>query len=169
LTKLGLAFVVVIAFVIVLLITFSIKGPIFEPPYLGFLLQSIFVLGSSIAIALVSARAYLNSGSLNVLLLGSAILISGLASTTAGWAVALSANESATIGNIGVFVSSFTILVSAIFTLSGIGSNGSGNRKSTLITTYIISLLVILTVALLADFDLTPIFATQIGPTLITL
>ncbi len=146
---------------------FSFRGPVFEPPYLEFILQAIFVLGSSIAISIISARAYLSSGSLNVLFLGIAILISGLSSTTAAWAVALSANESVTIGNIGIFISSFIILISSIFTLTGIGSNGTNNRKLILITTYVISLFVVGTVALLADFDLMPVFLTQAGPTLV--
>jgi PAS domain S-box-containing protein len=167
LTKLGLILVVAVAFAIVLMVAFNFKGPVFEPPYLEFILQAVFVLGSSIAITIISARAYLNSGSLNVLFLGIAILISGLSSTTAAWAVALSANESVTIGNIGIFISSFIILLSSIFTLSGIGSNGTNNRKLVLVTSYIISLFVVGTVALLADFDLMPVFLTQSGPTVV--
>lgn len=166
-TKLGLILVMALAFAIVLMVTFNFKGPVFEPPYLEFILQAVFVLGSSIAITIISARAYLNSGSLNVLFLGIAILISGLSSTTAAWAVALSANESVTIGNIGIFISSFIILLSSIFTLSGIGSNGTNNRKLILVTSYIISLFVVGAVALLADFDLMPVFLTQAGPTLV--
>ena len=154
-----------VAFAIMLMATFYDKGPVFEPPYLQFILQAIFVLGSSIAITVISSRAYLSSGSFNVLLIGSAILISGLSSTTAAWAVTLSANESVTIGNIGIFISSFVILLSAIFTLSGIGSYGTANRKATLIITYTISLFLVLTVALLADFDIWPTFLSSSGPT----
>ena len=168
-TKHGLIPVVAFALSIVLLFVFNIRGSVFDPPYLQFILQVIFVFGSSIAIVVISARAYLGSGSLNVLLLGSAVLISGLASTIAAWAVSLSANEAVTIGNVGILISSFIMLLSAIFTLTGTESNVNVNRKAILVAVYFASLFLTGVLGLLAGFDLMPDFLTPTGPTLVRL
>ena len=169
LTRLGIIPVVAIAISIAIIVIFNIAEHVFNPPYLQFILQVFFVFGSSIAIAVISARAYLGSGSLNVLLLGSAVLISGLASTIASWTVSLSANEAATIGNVGILFSSFVILLSAIITLAGTKSNGNVNRKAILATGYLASLFLVGIIGVLAGFGLMPVFLTATGPTLVRL
>jgi hypothetical protein len=112
--KLGLIPIFIFIAAIATFVLFGVKGPTLDPPYLQFILQAVFLFGACIAVAVISARAYLVSGSINILLLGSAILVSGLSSTIASWAVILSANEAVTIGNLGILVSAFIILLSAI-------------------------------------------------------
>ena len=167
LTKLGIIPVIGFAISIAIIVIFNLVEPAFDPPYVQFILQAIFVFGSSIAIAVVSAKAYLDSGSLNVLLLGSAVLISGLASTTASWTVILSANEAATIGNVGILISSFVILLSAAITLSGTQSNSNVNGKAVLVAVYLASLFLVAITGVLAGFGFMPDFLTQSGPTLL--
>ena len=81
----GLAPVIAIAVVIGFLAFFNAGGPVYNPPYAAFILTLIFVLVIDIAVAFVSARAYLRSGSLNIVLLGAAILITGMATMFAIW------------------------------------------------------------------------------------
>ncbi len=81
----GLMLVVVIAILMGSLAFFDAGGPVYNPPYLAFILTLVFVLLIDIAVAVVSARAYLRSGSLNIVLLGAAILITGLSTMFAIW------------------------------------------------------------------------------------
>lgn len=81
----GLILVVVITILIGSLAFINAGGPIYNPPYLAFILTLIFVLVIGIVVVVVSARAYLRSGSLNIVLLGAAVLITDLATMFAIW------------------------------------------------------------------------------------
>jgi signal transduction histidine kinase len=168
-TTIGFIPIAVLLISLVLLVTLNIDIGVFDPPYLQFILQAIFVLASSIVITIASARAYLGSGSLNILLLGSAVFISGLASTVASWAVNLSANEAAIIGNIGILISSFVMLLSAIVTLIGTNAVDNANRKKVLVAVYLSAPILFGFVSAFAAFNLMPVFLSATGPTSVRL
>ena len=58
----GLIPVVAIAILIGILAFFDAGGPVYNPPYVTFILTLLFVLVIGIAVAVVSARAYLDQG-----------------------------------------------------------------------------------------------------------
>lgn len=144
---------------------------VFEQPFIAFSLQIIFVLGTSIAIAIISAKSYVNSGAVNVLLLGSAILVSGIASTVSFWTLTsiisptLTANEVFTIDNLGLLFSSTILLASAITTVTGFGLSVAVHRKLVLLLTYGLCLFGVGVLSWTAAFDLMPVFLSTNGPT----
>ncbi|MHB0999241.1 MAG: PAS domain S-box protein [Armatimonadota bacterium] len=166
-------FILVVAFAILVgfLAIVGVGGPVLEPSYLALVFHIVFVFGASIAIAVVSARGYLRSGSLNVALLGASLLISGLASTISIWALVpgiwptLLINEAIAIGNIGILIGAFVQFLSAVVTWSAFGTTDVERRKAILVTIYFISLLSIAILVNLAALGLTPIFLTPAGPT----
>jgi PAS domain S-box-containing protein len=128
-------------------------------------------LVTGLAVAVVSAISYLRSGSFNVLLLGSSLLVSGLALTISSLALdpivppTISPNQAVTIGNIGLLVASIIMLIGAITTWSGRGANSQANRKIVLATTYFAFVLLVIAITVAAASNLTPPFLTSAGPT----
>ncbi|MCW3994674.1 MAG: ATP-binding protein [Candidatus Bathyarchaeota archaeon] len=167
--KIGLLSIIAFALAIAVILFFNVREPVFDPPYLQFILHAFFVFGSSIAIAVISVRAYLASGAINVLLLGSAIFVSGLSSTIASWTVSLSVNEAVTIGNAGIFFSSILVLASAITTMAAKSYEGDNDRKKILAAIYLFCLFLVVAISLAAVNGLTPVFLTPAGPTSIRL
>jgi PAS domain S-box-containing protein len=116
----GLIPVVILLVLIISMVVLDYNGPGSNQPYLAFVLQLILVFGVSILLSIVSARAYLLSGSFNVLLPGIALLISGTLLIIAQWAVTpslgltLTPNAASTIGNIGILIASALLLLSAV-------------------------------------------------------
>ena len=117
LKRIGWIPVAALGLLVGLLIIFALRGPVVEPLYLAFVLHVLFVLFISILLSIISARAYLLSGSLNILLLGIASLVAGVLLIISKWAVTpslgstLSSNEAMTIGSIGIiprFISAVT-------------------------------------------------------------
>jgi signal transduction histidine kinase len=167
----GIFGVVALAFLVAFMYAFGYETPIFEAPYLALALQFVFVLGIGIAVVVVSSKAYLRSGSINILLIGCAILVSSLASTVSVWTLSpyvpptLTANEAVTIGNIGLLLSSFGLFLSAFFTWRMIRPTEIARRKTILIMALSISAFLVLIISLASDFALLPIFLTSSGPT----
>ena len=85
----GLASVIIIAVLGISLALLNFRGPVFDIANLALLLQFIFVFCVNIILAVVSARAYFISGSFNILLLGTAPMVSGVLLMVAQWAVNL--------------------------------------------------------------------------------
>ena len=170
--RVGLIAVLAIALLIGVLFVFEYRGPSFEQPLVALVLQIIFVLATSLAVVIVSARSYLQAGSLNILLIGNAILISSLASTLSVVSLSplltplLTANEATTVGSIGALLSSFVLFLSAALTYFEMSPIMPTNRKAVLTITFFISLLLVAIIGLSVDFDLLPVFLTSSGPTL---
>jgi PAS domain S-box-containing protein len=169
----GLIPVISLAVLAVFLVILDQRGAAFDIPYLVFVLQFIFVFLVSIMLTIVSARAYLLSGSLNILLLGIAPLLSGTLLIVAQWAVTpslgstLTTNEAVTIGNIGILLASVLLFLSAIllWTVKGI-IKPTTTRRAVLAMAYLIALAMIVGVILTSDADLFPIFFTTAGSTI---
>ena len=79
--------VVILAILAATMALINFRGPVFDIADLALVLQFIFVFCVSILLAIVSARAYLISGSFNILLLGVAPMVSGVLLMVAQWAV----------------------------------------------------------------------------------
>jgi PAS domain S-box-containing protein len=165
--KVGLVPAFTLAFVILLLIIFDLFFHCtFDPPYLQFILNLLFITGTGLAIAFISGKSYLNDGSQNVLLLGCAVLVSGLSAFFSGWA-STSANTNMTVFNIGIFVSSFLQLSAAHVTVRGAEINWFYNRKVTLTIFYVTCLVFVVALTMSSVLGLTPPFFTITGPTVL--
>ena len=171
--KIGLVVVLALAFLIGLLFVFEFRGSVHEQPLVALILQIVFVLAISLVVVVVSAKSYLHSGSLNVLLIGNAILISSLATTLSAASLSplltpfLTENEATTIGSIGILASSFVLFLSAALTYFEMSSIMPTNRKAVLATTFFISLVLVAIIGVSADFDLLPVFLSISGPTIL--
>ena len=145
-------------------------GLVIEPD-LALLLQLIFVLAISLLVAFVSARAFLRSGLMNVLLLGVALLISGISLTISAWTMtpgvqpSFTENEAVTLGNLGILLASVLQFLGAVTTIGGAAPVEPGRRSGILSATVILTLTAVMLVAISADFDLFPVFLTGGGPT----
>jgi hypothetical protein len=139
---------------------------IFNPPYLLLILNTVFLTGTGIAVAAVSAKSFLKEGSNVMLILGLATTIGGLAAAIAGWAAMFSINYSVVIYNIGILFSGGLQVLSGVITFTGATPIGSLNRKKTLVASYLAVILSLITIASLVIFGFSPTFFTVSGPTL---
>ncbi len=163
----GLIPIFVTILLVGILVATDMRGePTFNPPYLVLILNTLFLTATSFAVAYISAKSYLVEGLLNVLFLGSGVLITGLAAFIAGW-VADSADHNVTIFNIGVLISSVAHVISVIVTSFSTCSTEPSKRRVTLIIVNTIVAVSIGIVTVLALYNITPIFFSNAGPTLI--
>ncbi|HEY3419169.1 MAG TPA: ATP-binding protein [Methanomassiliicoccales archaeon] len=169
----GLVPVAIIAVLAGLLALVGFRGPIFDPPYLALILQFIFVFMVSILLAIVSARAYLMSGSLNTLLVGIAPMVSGSLLMLAQWAVTpslgsnIDPNEAVTMGNLGILFASFLLFIGAILLLIPKERNWSGaSRRFILLGSYSAAFVLIIVVIMASIANLFPVFFTSGGSTI---
>ncbi len=142
----------------------------FEPPWLIFVLNTVFITVLCLLIAGLCFRSFLRGGFLNILLLGCGVLTFGLSSFVAGWLIRPldSPNDAITIHNIGVICTSVFFFVSSLYTAFGI-SPDIGSRKrlvAVLAYTGVLATGTILTSAALLDLT-PPFFIAGEGPTVI--
>ncbi len=157
---------VAIIFISILsLVVFDLNGPGSNQPNLVFVLQFIFVFCVSVLLTIVSARAYLSSGSLSILFIGIASLFYGVLLMVAQWAVTpslgstLTPNEATTIGNIGILLASVLLFLSAILLWSTEGRTWlDTSRKFVLGASYIIAAILIVVVTMMDISDQFPVF-----------
>jgi PAS domain S-box-containing protein len=140
----------------------------FNPPNLTLILNALFLTGTGIIVAAVSAKSYLRQGNLNILLLGSAVLVSGLASLAAGRVLSVQTpNYSVTIHNVGFLVSSILQIISAALIFLGIRSKVFIKRRFVLTVSYSVTVLFVIILTVLTLLGLTPTFFMAEGPTLL--
>jgi hypothetical protein len=118
-TTLAVIPLLAIAIALATTIIFSITEPIFEPSYLILIANTIFLTGTSIVVAVISARSYLNGAPSNILLLGCAFLINGLAAVIAGWFFSFSVNATVTIYNSCTLLSAILQFANVVFSRRG--------------------------------------------------
>ena len=165
LAKLGAVPALVLAMLIVLFAAFDFfSGYAFNPPNLLLVLNIIFIAGTNLAVAVLSAKSYLTQGSSNLIVLGCAVLVSGLAALAAGWASAFSANANVTIFNVGVLIASGLQVFAALLMSAGTTSK-TGASRALLIITYAAFVITILLLSALTLDDMLPPFFTSTGPT----
>jgi PAS domain S-box-containing protein len=154
---------------VIVLFGLGISKPIFEPPYLILVTNTIFLTGSSLVVALISARSYIKGAPMNILVLGCAFLINGIAAAVAGWLFSFSANYTVTIYNSCTLLSAILQIVNATFSHQG---SGSKSQKTTLglklLSAYIVSVAVIIFISAITYYGFTPKFFVEgSGPTLV--
>jgi PAS domain S-box-containing protein len=139
---------------------------IFNPPYLLLSLNTIFLTGTGIVVAAVSAKSYLKEGSNVMLILGLATSIGGIAALFAGWAAIFSLNYSVAIYNIGILLSGGLQVLSAVITFVAAPPTESTNRKKTIILSYLVVIISLTVITALVVWGFSPTFFTASGPTI---
>ena len=132
------------------------------------LLNLIFVTALNLIVAGISGKSFLKYGSLNVLLLSCALIISGLVSLIGSLTGAVSINFGITIRDIGLLTSAGLQTMSAIVTLTATSSGQTMQRKIALIAAYIVSVIFIIFLTVMALFNLLPTFFMTDGATIIS-
>ncbi len=163
--RLGLIPIVVLAASIILLLIFNATSPVFNPPYLLLILNGIFITGTHLVVSFICAKTYLKHGLPNTLLLGSALIISGLVSIIAGLTANISANYAVTVFNVGMLAFSILQLLSA--TISSSMLTTTANNKSKLFAAYGAVIVFVAFLATVSSLGVIPVFFTATGPTLI--
>lgn len=143
---------------------------VFEPPWLLFTLNTVFVTGLGLLVAWLCLRIFLRGGFLNILLLGCGMLAFGLSSFVAGWLIRppRSLNDAVTIHNIGVLCTAALYFLSSLFTAFGF-SMEIGTRRG-MIAAAACSAVLLSSAALTSETVhqvLPPFFVIGEGPTVI--
>jgi hypothetical protein len=139
---------------------------VFASPFLLLVLNFIFLTLTGLAIAIISAKSYLAEGQTNLLLLGMATGIGGLAALVAGFAAGVSVNDNVTIFNLGFLISGSLQALSAVLTyVKPIPSKQSSRRKELTIC-YVGIFCLFVAISVLTLLGYTPAFFTSSGPTL---
>ncbi len=141
----------------------------FEPPLLNSILYTVFISFTSFLVAYISLKSYLQTGSVILLLLGSAALAWGSASFVGSWLGNLSSgpNVAITIVNTGaLFASVFHVASGTLTSTSASPENRPGIRKRLSLIAYVgvLSLMAILTMASLEGL-VPPFFVPGVGQT----
>ncbi len=166
--KIGLFPAVALAAAMWLMIIFNLFSSVtFDPPYLLFILNILFITGVGVTIAAISGKSYLKDGSTNILLLGCSVLVSGFTGFFAGWA-STSANVNMTVFSIGILVSSCFQLAAAHVTLKGEGINWFNKRKITLGLFYVSITVFMVALATVSSLELLPPFFKITGPAMLS-
>jgi PAS domain S-box-containing protein len=144
---------------------------VFEPPWLLPILNTVFIFAIYFAVAYISAKSYLASGSLSIFLLGCGMLVFGSAALLGGWLIAAPGgiNVNVTLVNIGALLGSIFHLMGAMLTSMRVNSElNSKYRKRNLMLAYpgVLIFIILLTIASLQG--IIPLFFIQeTGPTLL--
>jgi PAS domain S-box-containing protein len=141
----------------------------YDPPWLILIGNTLFVGVVGFAVAGIAWRCYATTGRVQVLLLGCAMLVSGMGGVLAAWVRALpdGANLTVTIHNTGALVSAVLHFVAALVLSAGVVSEiGLARRKSWLKLAYggTALLLALLTAASFKG-AIPPFFIQGVGPT----
>jgi PAS domain S-box-containing protein len=157
-----------VAISIGLVVAFNLlPGSTANPPNLLLSLNLIFITGTNVAVAILSARSYLRQGSSSNLVLGCALLASGLGALSAGWASGFSANANVTIFNITILIAATLQVLAGFLTWSGRISSSDVGKKALLLISYSIMVALVLLISAIAIDGLFPQFFTAGGPTII--
>jgi len=142
---------------------------VYEPPWLLFCLNSVFITGLCLIVAGLSVRIYLRGGFVSILLLGCGVLALGLSSSAAGWLIRPphGPNEALTIHNSGVLFASVCFFLSSLSISIGKGFEPAPPHRAPLAGAAY--LMVLLSVALLTAAtmlgSIPPFFVPGEGPT----
>jgi PAS domain S-box-containing protein len=166
--KIGFIPIIVFPILILLGAIFDTVGVyVFNPPNLIFMLNVIFVTGTGLVVAGISAKSYLKNRQVNVLLLGSAVLTAGLASLIGGYSANILPNYGVTIHNVGMLVSSALQLLSGLVTIRYLKLEAAVTSKGLLAIAYSSATIFMLLLTAVTFLNLTPAFFPASGPTLI--
>jgi PAS domain S-box-containing protein len=105
---------------------------VYEPPWLLFTLNFVFITGLCLVVAVLSLQIYLRGGFPGVLLLGGGVLAFGLSSFTAGWLIRppYGPNATLTIHNAGILFTSVCFFLSSLSAALGVGFETDTRRRA---------------------------------------
>lgn len=160
----------VVFFLVAILLIMSVPSKLaYNSQLLSTILTLAFVGASYILVAYITAGAYLRTGSLSFILVGSSLILGGFTSVLA-FTFSNSPNYEVTVFNLGVFGCAILNFVSALSVFFGLGSPSSQKKHSVglPLATYSIFTVLSFVIAFLALKNLTPVFFMQgVGATLI--
>ncbi len=150
---------------VILMLTVEIHEPVLNSPDLIIALNFLFLTFSNLFVAAISGKSFLKYGSLNVLLLSCALIISGLVSFIGSLTEPVTMNFGVTIQDLGLFTSAGLQVMSAIVTLTSTSSSEKVQRKLALSAAYTITIAFVLFLTLMAFLNLLPTFFMSEGTT----
>jgi len=125
----------------------------------------LFIATVSIALALISAKSYLESGAVNILFQVCSFLVLGFGALAASWA-SFSINLNMTILSLSILIASVLQVLSAVLTLSGSGLIAAFNRQTYLAMTAIGAIFFTVSLTAVSALGYSPVFFGSSGPTL---
>ena len=143
---------------------------LFEPPFLFFILNVVFIFLASIVVAFLSAKAYLQDGSLVFLYLTCAVLFFACAVIPSGLLIAPPGgpNVAVTIYNTGALMSSIFHALGATLVTLGVTASVSRLRRTRLVLVLLGAPLFTLLITVASLQGITPVYFVQgQGPTLV--
>lgn len=126
----------------------------------------LFIGGASIAVAVVSAKSYLESGAKNILILGSAFLASGSGALIAGLTSSFSMNIYLTIFSVSILTASLLQVISAVSSVS-VGISQPSHRFAYLSIAFIGVAVFIIAISSMFGLGYLPIFLSLVWPEII--
>ena len=165
--KLAIIPIIAVAAIIISMKALNVAGPIYNPTYLLFALNTLFITIIALFVTLISAISYLKHGIISTLLLGTGLLISALVSFIAGWAVSFGSyvNFGVTVYNVGMMVFAGLQLQAGLTTENKL--RVSAGSLKVLSITLISAILFVLLVSAAAWYNLLPPFILATGPTIV--
>ncbi len=160
---------IIVLLVLVVAIKLALKAePVLVVTESIIVLNFFFITVLNIIVASISGNSFLKYGSLNLLLLSCALIISGLVSVISSITGAVSVNFGITIQDIGLLTSSGLQAMSAVATLTTISSSQNMQRKIALAAAYTVTIAFVVFLTVLAVFNLLPSFFMSQGATTIS-
>ncbi len=155
---------------IALVVIFRIALPstaVFEPHYLLAVLNTVFLALIPCTVAYLAGRSYVTTGSLNILLIGCALLVFGAGNLVAGWAIEHPGpNSTVTIHNIASLVASIFYVMAAFVLAEGTTESMAVRRTPKLFIAYFAILLFVALLSAATILGLMPLFfVVGRGPT----
>jgi hypothetical protein len=132
---------------------------IYQSVLLEALLNVFLVLGVSIFVARISVKSFLSTGSVNVLLLGTAVLAFGTMATLGGAVSGIDINKGITVYAFGGLTAGALHLSSAILTYRG-GPRRTGRLRLRAVSCYLGTVAFLTTISVLA---ITSVFPASFG------
>ena len=158
--------VLVLLFAWMVLSGFS-EVDVLNSPILFLTLNTLFLTGTGLIVAIISAKSYLTEGSTSLLLLGMATTSGGIAALVAGWAASRSVNDNVAIFDMGFMFAGGLQLLSAIMVWVSAVPSPTSNRKRLLIVCYLAAISFVAVISALVIAGFAPEFFANSGPTLI--
>jgi len=141
---------------------------VYDPPLLMLVLNIVFLFGISCAVSTTAMRAYLASGSSNMLLLGCGVLALGCGALAGGLVRPLGgeANASVAIHNLGVLLGAILHALGALLTLIKAEPELRAERRRLMVLSGFGGTLILIAIMIAATLEgVVPLFWGDVGPT----
>jgi hypothetical protein len=165
--QLGAATALIFAVAVLTLIILD-PNMVFEPLMLIPVMHTLFVTTTCLAVAYVTAKAFLTSGAYALLSSGSGIVALGISALVGGWLVNVpgGTNMIVVVQNTGYLIASFLHFASSSLIVVRARPQISKHRKASLVFGYSLTLLAVTLLAVASYQGMMPLFFVQgVGPT----